>query len=230
MNGFSTFYLVCTYVIIQFVSAVRASYVLPGLQSLAQLEASNPEVRNLSNINSAAAGFCLENSVTNYVHYYSQLNPDNPFQHCNGDGKYQFENINMTLMARINLISLTTQGFEAFSNDSGFSEQCQAEFPDYCYFVMWYFNVQAGFRCLNPANLPSGAPILPPCRFVCRTVLSCPLYKSAIKRQGETDLMLCEYFPAAVNCHSSDSASWIPKFWMISLAVFPALLYFLVFQ
>jgi hypothetical protein len=216
-----------------FVTSVRASYTLPGLQSLGQLETSNPEVKNLTNIDEAAAGFCREDTVSNYTQFYPQLNPQNPFENCNGPGTYQFEAINMTLMARINLISLTTTGFNAFSNESNFAGNCQAQFPNYCYFVMWYFNVQAGFRCINNGNLPNGEAIQPSCKSMCQGLLfeSCPMFKTAIQLQGETDLMLCEYF-ANSNCFTSGDSSWVQTMSMMSMitvAILSIFLHFLLY-
>jgi hypothetical protein len=204
------------------------TYTLPGLQSLTTLESSNPEIMSLSNIDNAAAGYCLQNNVTNFVKFYPQLNPTDPFLHCNGANKYRFETINMTLMARINLISLTTDGFDAFSADTNFAGQCRSQFPDYCYFVMWFFNVQAGFRCINNDRLPDNEAIQPPCKSLCNSLFSqsCPMFRSAIKQSGESDWMLCEYFSNS-SCHTSGSSSWIPKIWMILFAVLPVILQFM---
>jgi hypothetical protein len=182
----------------------NAIYTLPGLLSFQTLKAENPEIQKLPNINQASAGFCLQNSVSDYTQFYPQVsNSTNPFQNCNGANQYNFDAINMTLMARINLISLTTDGFAAFSNNTDFEGTCKSRFPDYCYFVMWFFNVKAGFRCVNNGQLPNGNAILPTCKNTCKSLLfdSCNMFESALKQQGESDWMLCEYFSNS-NCYA----------------------------
>ena len=233
MKNLPPLFFLCIWITIFFVTSVRASFTLPGLQSLGQLEFSNLEVENLTNIDEAAAGFCREDTVSNFTQFYPQLNPQNPFENCNGDGMFQFEAINMTLMARINLVSLTTTGFNAFLNESNFAGKCQAQFPNFCYFVMWYFNVQAGFRCINNGNLPNGEAIQPSCKSMCQSLLfnSCPMFKTAIKLQGETDIMLCEYF-ANSNCFTSGDSPWIHIVSvrsMMTFAIFSVFLHFLLY-
>jgi hypothetical protein len=126
------------------------------------------------------------------------------------------------------LVSLTTTGFDAFFGSGSNAGECLKQFPNYCYFVMWFFNVQAGFRCINDNKLPNGALIQPSCKNMCNNLLfnSCPMFKSALKQTGSSDWMLCEYFSNS-NCYNSGDSSWIPKVWVTLVITIPVVLLFI---